>query len=460
LQRLTLLLSLVTLAAVAAISAALLLLWRQQQRSHHLVLAAQSAKHDQLLRLFFDLPFVGMSITSPVNKRWIHVNDRLCDMLGYTRDEMLKLTWTELTYADDLAADLAEFERVLLGDIHTYQMDKRFVCKDGAIVETTMNVKAVRREDGSVEWVIATIQDITAQKHAEKIQLTLRNRIDEMLENMIDGFIALDKEWRFIYINRYAAHLLGHEPQDLLGKQIWQIFPGGVDQPFYHAYQRVMAQQIAERVENYFPPWQRWYENHIYPTQNGISVYFQDITERKAMEASLCESETKFRAMIEAEPECVKIIGPDGRLKFMNQAGLEMIEADSLEQVQGLSVLEIVTPDYQQAFRQLTKQILQGERGVLEFEIVGRKGTRRFLETHAVALRASEDEPFSLLGITRDITERKKMEDQLHQQLAELLRWQEVMLGREDRVQQLKSEVNNLLARLGQPLRYPSQAST
>ena len=75
-----------------------------------------------------------------------------------------------------------------------------------------------------------------------------------------------------------------------------------------------------------------------------------------------------------------------------------------------------------------------------------------------MALRTQEGGPSHLLGITRDITERKAMENQSRQQMAELLRWQEVTLGREDRVQQLKSEVNALLTSLGQPIRYPSQS--
>ena len=343
LKRLALWVSLLTLAAVVAVAGAILLLWRQQQRAHRLELIAQSAERDQLLKLFFDLPFVGMSITSPVTKRWRHVNDRLCDMLGYTREELMSLTWAELTHPDDLAADITEFERVLKGEIDAYQMDKRFVRKEGSIIDTTLNVKAVRYPDGGVEWFVATIQDIT---------------------------------------------------------------------------------------------------------------------ERKLMEGTLRESEARFRAIIDTEPECVKMIGSDGKLKFMNRAGLDMIEAENLDQVQGHSVAEMVTPEYREAFRSLTKRVLQGEGGTLEFEIVGLKGTRRFLETHAASLRESDGEQFSLLGITRDITERKKMQDQLRQQLAELTRWQEVMLGREDRVQELKREVNDLLVRLGQPTHYPSQVAS
>lgn len=450
--------SIVTLAAVVALAGVILLLWRQQQRAYALELRTQTTERDRLLKLFFDLPFVGMSMTSPVTKRWIHVNDHLCNMLGYTREEMMDLTWAQLTHPDDLTADVVEFERVLKGEIDGYQMDKRFLNKDGTIIDTTLNVKAVRYQDGNVEWFVATIQDMTARKRAEAAQRTLNDRISSMLESMLEGFVALDTDWRYLYVNRQAASMLGRDQKSLIGKHIWEEFPEGVGQPFAQAYQRVMAQQTPEQIEEYFAPWNRWYENRIYPTPEGISIYFQDITERKLMEATLRDSEARFRAIIETGPECVKMVGPDGRLKFMNQAGLDMIEADSLEQMQGHSVLEIITPDHQKAFQRLTNRVLHGERGKLEFEIVGLKGTRRFLETHAVALRASEGEPYSLLGITRDITERKIMEDQLRQQLAELLRWQETMLGREDRVRELKREINALLASHGQAPRYPSQA--
>ena len=458
LKRLILWLSVVMVSAVVALAGVLYLLWRQQQRAHHLEWIAQNAERDQLLKLFYDLPFVGMSFISPVTGHWLHANNRLCEIFGYSCEELMQLTWSDLTHPDDIAADEIEFQRVLQGKSEGYQMDKRFISKSGATIDTTINVKVVRFADGGVERVVATVQDITASKLAEAAQKRLSDRIAGMLESMIDGFVALDKDWRYQYVNQQAGQLLGREPASLMGKNIWEEFPEEVGKPIYHAYQRVMTSQIPEQIEDYHPLWHRWFENRVYPTSEGVSLYFQDITERKLMEARLRESEARFRAIVETEPECVKIIGLDGQLKFMNRAGLEMIEAESLEQVQGHSILEIVTPDYQEVFRRLTKRVMQGERGHLEFEIIGLKGTHRFLETHAVALRTQEGGPSHLLGITRDITERKAMESQSRQQLAELLRWQEVTLGREDRVQQLKSEVNALLTSLGQPIRYPSQS--
>jgi len=98
----------------------------------------------------------------------------------------------------------------------------------------------------------------------------------------------------------------------------------------------------------------------------------------------------------------------------MNPAGLTMIEADSIQAVLGKPIYSIVTAEYRQAFRDLTERVLMGESGKLEFEIVGLKGTHRWLETHAVPMRNEQGNVMGLLGITRDITERKRAEEELH----------------------------------------------
>ncbi|MEI2583488.1 GAF domain-containing protein [Scytonema sp. PRP1] len=135
----------------------------------------------------------------------------------------------------------------------------------------------------------------------------------------------------------------------------------------------------------------------------------------KRTEAKLAHSENLLRTIIESEPECVKLLAKDGTLLEMNPAGLAMIEADSLNQVQGQSLYPLVAAEYRPAFKALTQRVFQGESGVLEFEIVGLKGTRRWLETHAVPLRDSDREIIALLAVTRDITERKRTEASLRE---------------------------------------------
>ena len=182
----------------------------------------------------------------------------------------------------------------------------------------------------------------------------------------------------------------------------------------------------------------RWEETADYPTgrlSGAISIApifdeagncikiigsVHDLTERKKAEKALIESENYLRTIVETEPECVKLIDINGELQSMNPAGLAMIEADSLEQVKGKSIFGIIDIPFQEAFKKLTQNVFKGKSGKMEFEITGLKGTQRWLETHAVPLKNAEGKIISLLGVTRDITDRKKAEDKLKKYAEEL----------------------------------------
>ena len=140
-----------------------------------------------------------------------------------------------------------------------------------------------------------------------------------------------------------------------------------------------------------------------------------ELHERKEMEIALKKSEAMLQAIIDAEPECVKLIDIDANLIMMNEGGLTMIQAASLDQVKGKSILPLVMEEYQEAFIELTKLVFKGESGTLVFEIVGIKGRRLWLDTHAVPFRNENDEIVALLGVTRDITERMKAEEALRE---------------------------------------------
>jgi PAS domain S-box-containing protein len=142
-----------------------------------------------------------------------------------------------------------------------------------------------------------------------------------------------------------------------------------------------------------------------------------DLRRRRELATSaqrLAESEAYLRTILDAEPECVKIIGADGALLQMNAAGLAMIEAqDNPAQVLGQKVTGLLLPAHRRAFVELTQRVLAGESGALAFEIVGLKGTRRWLETHAVPLKNPTTGEVTLLGVTRDITRHRQAEQRL-----------------------------------------------
>jgi hypothetical protein len=134
---------------------------------------------------------------------------------------------------------------------------------------------------------------------------------------------------------------------------------------------------------------------------------------RQQMEEALRQSERHLRAIIDTSPECVKLVAADGTLLDMNRAGLALIEAESAEAVVGQCVYSLVAPEYQEEFRALNEQVCQGHQGRLEFELIGLRGTRRWMETHAVPLRNPADGALNQLAVTRDITDRKRVQTEL-----------------------------------------------
>ena len=137
------------------------------------------------------------------------------------------------------------------------------------------------------------------------------------------------------------------------------------------------------------------------------------INERKRLEQDLAGHTAHLKTIVETEPECVKIVSPEGTLLAMNPAGLKMIEVESLAQAQSRPLIEFVAPEHRTAFRELLRRVIQGQSGTLEFMSVGLRGGRRWLETHAVPLRDPNTGCTNLLSVTRDITDRKSSEQML-----------------------------------------------
>ncbi len=127
----------------------------------------------------------------------------------------------------------------------------------------------------------------------------------------------------------------------------------------------------------------------------------------------LSDSERQLQTIIELEPECVKLLAADGTVLQMNSAGLKMLEADSLTQIFGQQAQQLVMPEYRADFAALIRRVFQGESANLKFEVQGLKGTRRWLDSHAVPLRDTDGQITALLAVTRDITQHKQAEAEL-----------------------------------------------
>ncbi len=173
LQQLIFWISVVAVFVIVCVTAVVALLWRRQGLSHRRALRAEADERDRLLRRFYDMPFIGMAIIDPATRRPLHVNDQLCATLGCSRETLITTEWDRIIHPDDRATESANLEAVLNKSSEGYQHEIRVLRDDGGAIAAIVNVQGVRRRDGSIEFLIATMQDITARKHNE---LALRER--------------------------------------------------------------------------------------------------------------------------------------------------------------------------------------------------------------------------------------------------------------------------------------------
>jgi PAS domain S-box-containing protein len=242
----------------------------------------------------------------------------------------------------------------------------------------------------------------------------------EMVEALPVAIYMTDAGGRLTYFNSAAVKLSGRVPQ--LGTDqwciTWRIFlPDGTLLPHDQCPMAIALkgadvpqglEYIAERPDGsrfWFSPHPAVLRDAEGRITAGINM-LMDITDRKNAEL---EAQEHFRAIVETTPECVKIVAPDGTLLFMNLPGLEMVGAPGVDAVLGKKVYDIIAPEDRDRFREFNERICQGEKGSLEFDIVGLKGVRCHMETHAAPLRHVDGTTVHL-AVTHEITERRRAE--------------------------------------------------
>lgn len=159
-------------------------------------------------RSYFDLPLVGMATTS-VDKGFIAVNSRICDILGYSSEELMSMDWSQITHPDDLGKDVELFRQMLAGTIDVYTIDKRFIRKDGRVIWTRISVGCVRKNDGTVDYLCGVMEDISERKAAQEAIQIAEREYREIFENAPEGIFKTSPEGKSIALNPAGARMLG-----------------------------------------------------------------------------------------------------------------------------------------------------------------------------------------------------------------------------------------------------------
>jgi PAS domain S-box-containing protein len=198
-------------------------------------------------------------------------------ILRYSEAEINGQPLTLLFTPEDRAANRHEEEMTAARETGRAEDERWHMRKDGSRFWASGILTALRDESGALRGYAKILRDATDRKHEQE-------RAVQILESITNAFFALDRDWRFTYINKQAEPLLRRSREELLGKSVWDEFPEAVESIFYTAYHRAIAEQITVTFEEYYPPLSTWFSVKAYPSQDGLSIYFENITDRKRAE--------------------------------------------------------------------------------------------------------------------------------------------------------------------------------
>ena len=190
--------------------------------------------------------------------------------------------------------------------------------------------------DGNPTRLIGVRMDVTERRKAEVER-------EQIFSRITDGFVALDLQWRFIYANKQAGELLGCDPEGLIGREIWSAFPARPEETFHLVCRQAMRDQKPSQLEAFYPEFGRWIEDHIYPSPQGLSIYFRDITQRKRGEEALRNAKEYAENLIAGANALIVGLDTDGKVTLFNAAA-QRLTGYTLADVQERNWFDLLIP--------------------------------------------------------------------------------------------------------------------
>ncbi|MEH2164538.1 MAG: GAF domain-containing protein [Nostoc sp.] len=263
-------------------------------------------------------------------------------------------------------------------------------------------------------------------------------RINNLLESITDGFFALDKNWRFNYINGQAERLLQKNQNELLDKNIWEVFPEIIGTTFYREYHKAILEQVSVEFEEFYPPLNCWLQVHAYPAKDGLSIYFQDITERRQTAEALRESEERWELALHGNNDGIWDWNLKTNKVFFSTRWKEMLGYKDHEVSNGRDEwTKLIHPDerdwvlqaFQDHFAKKTPFY------VCEYRVQCQDGSYKWILDRGQALWDALGDIVRMVGSYTDITDRKRVDEELKRQNLRSLLFAEITLRIRDSLQ-------------------------
>jgi PAS domain S-box-containing protein len=359
---------------------------------------------------------IGM-LVAELDGAILDANQNFLQLLGYSQEELRagRLNWREITSPGSSETSERAVQELLTTGACT-PFEKQYIRKDGSQVPVLHGAVMTGKAT-----VTGFVLDLSEHQRLKAIQQEAMRRerslhaevqgakaqLETVLASINDQFLVLDHEWRYIYLSDRVVEVVGKSREELLGKCIWDLFPETVNTQFYWELQRALAEQQLVQFEYFYAPWQRWFENRVYPSTAGVSILVTDITDRKRAEEGLQRSNQTLQTLLDACPVAITFFDPQGIVQLWNRSA-ERIFGWRAEEAIGQFMPTV--PHRSQAFLHSIQTVLSGQSlDGFEAQHQRKDGQMIDLEIWANLTYDAEGNP-GCLGIAWDITERKQAE--------------------------------------------------
>jgi diguanylate cyclase (GGDEF)-like protein/PAS domain S-box-containing protein len=376
---------------------------------------------EQLFRHSFEDAAIGMALVA-LDGHWLRVNRALCDIVGFPEQELLSNTFQEITHPDDLNSDLDYVRRLLDGEIRTYQMEKRYLHKEGHVVWILLSVTLVHDEEGGPVYFISQIQDITEHRRAEERLRRAESRYRTLVERMpaVVYIQEIGSPDSAMYMSPQIETLTGYSPEECKDPDLRWLMVHPEDRERLHTDD----ERTGEPGDVYTTEYRVvhrdgrtvWVRNEsvVVEEEGSGSRYWQgfmvDITERKRSEGLVRQQ----AALLEQTHDAVFMWKLEGEITYWNQ-GAERLYGWPKEEALGRASHELLKTIHPFVHKELVHRLRRD--GHWEGELVhhARDGRRVVVESRHV-LAHYDSEPGFVLETNRDITERKALGERLRYQ--------------------------------------------
>ncbi len=234
-----------------------------------------------------------------------------------------------------------------------------------------------------------------------------------ILESITDAFFALDRDWRLTYVNRMAEQVLELPAGDLVGKALWEVFPGLVGSVFDEAYRKTAAERVPTSATAFYSDHQRWYEVHSYPAPDGMAIYFRDVTEGKLLAEESDRLRRVYETALSNTADFNYVFDRAGRFTYVN-AALLGLWGKSLPEAVGCNFFDLEYPaELAARLQDQIQQVVRSRQPLRdETPYTSAIGTRAY-EYIFVPVFGEDGSVVAVAGSTRDITDRKEAEQEI-----------------------------------------------